>query len=95
MPSPYSKSPYTGLLETYFLCCDRVRKERTPTRQKRKHDRSRTNDYPFPIVAKITEGSWLIREIRNPNQIHSTTIAASHPSLRKLHLMPAITSEIG
>lgn len=88
------KSPCTGLLETCYLCCDRGRKERTPTWQKRKQDGSRTNDCPFSIVAKTTEGSWFIREIRNPNHNHSSTIAASHPSLRKLHLTPAITSEI-
>lgn len=88
------KSPCTGLLETCYLCCDRGRKERVPTGQKRKHDGSRTNDCPFSLVAKATEGSWSIREIRNPNHNHSPTVAASHPSLRKLHLTPAITSEI-
>ena len=62
--------------------------------QKCKHDGSRRNDCPFLIVAKTTEGSWFIREIRNPNHNHSPTISASHLSLQKLHLTPAITSEI-
>lgn len=57
------KSPCTRLLETCYLYCDRGRKERTPTGQKRKHDGSRTNDCPFSIVAKTTEGFWFIREI--------------------------------
>lgn len=42
----------------------------------------------------MTDGSWSIREIRNPNHNHSSTIAASHPSLRKIHLTPTIVSEI-
>ena len=88
------KSPYTGLLETCYLCCDRGRKERMPTGQKRKHNGSRRNDCPFSVVAKSTNGSWFIREIRNPNHNHSPTVAASHPSLRKLHITPTITSEI-
>ena len=46
------------------------------------------------MVAKATEGSWLIRKICNPNHNYSPTVAASHPSLHKLHLTPAITSEI-
>lgn len=57
------KSPCTGLLETCYLCCDRGWKERTPIGQKQKHDGSCTNDCPFLIVAKTTEGSWFIREI--------------------------------
>ena len=81
------KSPRTGLLEICYFCCDRGRKERVPTG-------SRTNNCPFSIVAKMTEGFWSIQEIRNPNHNHSSTIAASHPSLRKIHLTPTIVSEI-
>ena len=88
------KSPRTGLLEIYYLCCDWGRKERIPTRQKQKHDGSRINDYPFSIVAKMTEGSWSIWEIQNPNYNHSSTIAASHPSLNKIYLTSTIVSEI-
>lgn len=88
------KSRSTGVLDTCYLCCDRGRKERTPTGQKRKHDCSRTNNCPFSLVAKLMDGSWLIRDIRNPNHNHQPTIAASHPSLRKLQLTPTITSEI-
>ena len=88
------KSPYTRLLETYYLCCDRGRKEQMPTGQKQKYDSSRKNDCPFSVVAKSTNGSWFIREICNSNHNHSLTIAASHPSLQKLHIIPTITSEI-
>lgn len=88
------KSPCIGLLETCYLCCNRDWKERVPTGQKRKHDGSHTNDYLFSLVAKAIKGSWSICEICNPNHNHSPTVAASHLSFRKLHLTPAITSEI-
>lgn len=81
------KSPSTGLTGICYLCCDRGRKVRIPTGQKRKHHGSRTLDCPFSIVAKILDGSWLIREIRNPHHNHL-------PTLRKLNLTPAITSEV-
>lgn len=45
-------------------------------------------------MAKILDGSWLIREIRNLHYNHLPTVAASHPSLRRLNLTPAITSEV-
>lgn len=48
----------------------------------------------FSLVAELTASFWSIREIRNPNHNHSPTVAASHPSLRKLHLTSAIISEI-
>lgn len=42
----------------------------------------------------MTEGFWSIQEIRNPDHNHSSTIAVSHPLLRKIHLIPTIVSEI-
>lgn len=77
-----------------YLCCDRGQKERIPTGQKRKHSSTRTNDCPSFMVAKFRDNSWVIQEIRNPHHNHSATIAASHPSLRKLNFTPAITSEV-
>lgn len=88
------KSYSTCLIEICYLCCDRGRKERIPTGQKRKHSSTRTNDCPFSIVAKFRDNSWVIREIRNPHHNHLATISASHPSLRKLTFTPAIKSEV-
>lgn len=68
--------------------------KRVPIGQKRKYDGSRINDCLFSIVAKMTEGSLSIREIRNPNHNHLSTIAALHPSLCKIQIIPTIVSEI-
>ena len=48
-------------------------------------------------MAKFQNNSWVgrvIREIRNPYHNYSATIAASHPSLRKLNFTPVITSKV-
>ena len=37
---------------------------------------------------------YVIQEIRNLHHNHSATIAASHPSLRKLNFTSVITSEV-
>lgn len=83
-----------GVLDTCYLCCDWGQTEWTLIRQKRKHNGSHTNNYFFFLVAKFIDGSWLIRNIRNPNHNYQPTIAASHPSLRELKLTPAIASKI-
>lgn len=88
------KLPFTGLLETCYLCYDWGQKKRVPIRQKRKHNGSCRNDCLFSLVAKITDNSWFIWEIYNSNHNHLPTIAASHLSLQKLHMIPAITLEI-
>lgn len=42
----------------------------------------------------MTESSWSIREISNPNHNHLSTIAASHLSLCKIYITSTIVSEI-
>ena len=69
-----------------WIICDRGRKIRETSGQKRIYGTSRTNNCPFVCKAFLRDSGWIL-EVLNGSHNYTPTLPVAHPSLRKLEMI--------
>ena len=90
-----SKTNKLGIKRKLGVICDRGRRIRQTSGQKRLHGTSRTNECSFLCIAKRNPATfeWLL-SVKNSTYNHSATLPVAHPSLRKLNITEEVNHTI-